>query len=66
MPTNITDNHVDRLVKFYEAQDEDIKTNFFRNVMTQLLHIKKVSNATPQVGFVTGREAMKTFHLVSN
>lgn len=40
IPTTQTNNHVDRLVKFYEAQDDEIKSNFFRNVMTQLMHVK--------------------------
>lgn len=66
IPTKHTDNHVDRLVKFYEAQDDEIKSNFFRNIMTQLMHVKKLSTTSPQVGFVTGKDSMKTYHLVSN
>lgn len=61
MPMNVRDNHVERLVDFYQKQDEQIKNTFFKNVMTQLILSKKILNSSPTIGMVTGRDNMKTF-----
>jgi len=61
LPSNTFDNHVERLVDFYSKQDEAVKNNFFRNVMTQLIVSKKILNSSPTIGMVTGRDNMKTY-----
>jgi len=48
------------LLEFYKETDLH-KDTFVNNLVTELVNAKKCLNLTPQIGFVTGRDNMKTF-----